>query len=164
MLDSAISISGSGVSIALYVRSRLEFCFITTVAMTTIPARLARATQVSLNAAEARTRAIRLYRAWYRSAPEIVELYALNSSPAHIRHSIRERFEKNRYVTDLRAIDVLLLKSRQEYQETLNCWKQKDHIEGIFLAPQHRPQKTFMEKFFEGRDEDAVVPGATGVV
>lgn len=111
-----------------------------------------------------------------------MQLYALNVSPAYVRHSIREHFEKNRYVTDLRAIDVLLLKGRQEYQETLNCWKQRDHVEGILLAPQFRPQKTFMQKFLEGewrcdiwrcvwvdllgtgRDEDAVLPAATGVV
>ncbi|KAF8711497.1 hypothetical protein AX14_013240 [Amanita brunnescens Koide BX004] len=132
--------------------------------MTTIPARLAKPSQLSLSAAEARKRAIRLYRDWCRSAPEIVQLYALNVSPAYVRHSIRERFEKNRYVTDLRAIDVLLLKGRQEYQETLNCWKQRDHVEGILLAPQYRPQKTFMQKFLEGRDEEAVLPAATGVV
>ena len=77
---------------------------------------------------------------------------------------------------------MLLLKGRQEYQETLNCWKQRDHVEGILLAPQYRPQKTFMQKFLEGewrsgvrrcllldalgtgRDEEAVLPAATGVV
>lgn len=110
-----------------------------------------------------------------------MQLYALNVSPAYVRNSIRERFEKNRYVTDMRAIDVLLLKGRQEYQETLNCWKQRDHVEGILLAPQHRPQRTFMQKFLEGewssrlvdafwlmlgvgRDEDGVLPAAAGVV
>ena len=60
------------------------------------------------------------------------------------------RFEANRNVTDLRAIDVLLLKSRQEYQETLNLWKQTDHIMGILLKPQSRPQRTFLQKFYEG--------------
>ena len=83
-------------------------------------------------------------------APEIVSLYALNVPPAHLRHSIRERFEKNRYVTDPRAIDVLLLKGRQEYQETMNCWKLQDHIYGIMLKPQQQPQKTFLQKFYEG--------------
>ncbi|KAF5376063.1 hypothetical protein D9615_007688 [Tricholomella constricta] len=132
--------------------------------MTTIPARLARSTRASSDLFDARRRTLQLYRDWYRSAPEIVELYALNVSPAYIRHSIRARFEKNRFVTDPRAIDVLLLKSRQEYQETMNCWKQTDHILGILLQPQTRPQKTFLQKFYEGRDEEAVVPAAMGVV
>ncbi|KAG6866320.1 hypothetical protein C0991_005787 [Blastosporella zonata] len=118
--------------------------------MTTIPSRLARATRASIDIADARRRSIQLYRDWYRSAPDIVELYTLNVSPAVIRQSIRERFENNRYVTDARAIDVLLLKGRQEYQETMNCWKQNDHIMGILLQPQSRPQKTFLQRFYEG--------------
>ncbi|KAF4568254.1 hypothetical protein EYR40_010348 [Pleurotus pulmonarius] len=132
--------------------------------MATIPARLAQATRPSTNAVEARQRVIQLYRDWYRSAPEIIEIYTLSVSPAHIRHTIRQKFEANRYVTDLRAIDVLLLKSRQDFQETMNCWKQPDHVVGILLKPTERPQKTFMQKFLEGRDEDAVLPAATGVV
>ncbi|TFK57956.1 hypothetical protein BDN72DRAFT_730262, partial [Pluteus cervinus] len=80
-----------------------------------------------------------------------------------IRHSIRERFEKNRYVTDPRAIDVLILKGRQEYQETLNCWKQNDHIMGILLQSKEKPQKSFLQKFYEGIDEEAIVPAASGI-
>ncbi|KAF8654749.1 hypothetical protein AX16_003404 [Volvariella volvacea WC 439] len=132
--------------------------------MTTIPSRLAQATRASVSSTEARKRVVQLYRDWYRSAPEIVSLYALNVSPAFVRHSIRQKFEKNRYVTDPKVIDVLLLKGRQEYQETMNCWKQNDHIMGILLESKERPQKSFLEKFYEGRDEDAVLPAATGVV
>ncbi|RDB23880.1 NADH-ubiquinone oxidoreductase 14 subunit [Hypsizygus marmoreus] len=132
--------------------------------MSTIPARLARKTRASVDITDARRRAIALYRDWYRGAPEIVALYALNVSPAAIRHSIRERFDKNRFVTDPRAIDVLLLKGRQEYQETMNLWKQNDHIMGILLQPQTRPHKTFLQRFYEGRDEQAVLPAASGVV
>ncbi|KAG6879634.1 hypothetical protein C0992_000269 [Termitomyces sp. T32_za158] len=139
--------------------------------MTTIPSRLARATRASISAADARHRAIQLYRDWYRSltncsdgqAPDIVELYGLDVSPTQIRHAIRERFESNRYVTDPRAIDVLLLKGRQDYQETMNCWKQVDHIVGILLKPQTQPQKTFLQRFYEGRDEQQVLPAASGV-
>jgi len=83
-------------------------------------------------------------------APEIVTLYALDVSPTLIRHTIRQRFEKNRYVTDPRVIDVLQLKSRQEYQETMNCWKQMDHVMGIMLQPRDTSQKTFLQKFYEG--------------
>ncbi|KII90129.1 hypothetical protein PLICRDRAFT_91232 [Plicaturopsis crispa FD-325 SS-3] len=130
----------------------------------TIPARLAQPTRTSSSPAEARRRVLQLYRDWYRSAPEVVELYALNVSPGYVRHAIRQKFEKNRYVSNPRAIDVLLLKGRQEYQETLNCWKQPDHVMGILLQNPNRPQRTFLQKFHEGRDEDAVLPAATGVV
>ncbi|KAI0651232.1 NADH-ubiquinone oxidoreductase Complex1 subunit [Trametes meyenii] len=129
-----------------------------------IPARLARSARISGSPDDARKRVIQLYRDWYRSAPEICSLYALNVTPAYVRHCIRNHFEENRYVTDTRVVDVLIQKGRQEYQETLNCWKQLDHIMGILLAPRGRPQRTFLQKFYEGRDEDAVLPAATGIV
>ncbi|KAJ7079999.1 NdufA6 NADH-ubiquinone oxidoreductase 14.8 kDa subunit [Mycena belliarum] len=128
-----------------------------------IPARLAQVTRPSTNALDARTRVIQLYRDWYRAAPEVVDQYALDVSPTQLRHAIRLRFEANRAVTDLRVIDVLLLKSRQEYQETLNMWKQPDHIYGILLKRKERPTRTFLQKFYEGRDEEAIVPAASGV-
>jgi NADH dehydrogenase (ubiquinone) 1 alpha subcomplex subunit 6 len=53
-------------------------------------------------------------------------------------------------VTDPRAIDVLLLKGRQDYQETMNCWKQTDHVLGILLESKDRPNQTFLQKFYEG--------------
>ncbi|KAJ7938421.1 NdufA6 NADH-ubiquinone oxidoreductase 14.8 kDa subunit [Mycena leptocephala] len=132
-------------------------------AQVTIPSRLAQVTRVSTSAADARARVITLYRDWYRAAPEVVNQYVLDVSPTQLRHAIRMRFEANRNVTDLRAIDVLLLKSRQEYQETLNLWKQTDHIYGILLKPKERPSRTFLQKFYEGRDEEAIIPAASGV-
>lgn len=83
-------------------------------------------------------------------APEICSLYTLSVSPQFVRQAIRRRFEDNRYVTDLPIIDRLLLRSRQEYQETMNQWKQKDHVMGKLLIRRDRPQKTFLQKFYEG--------------
>lgn len=84
-------------------------------------------------------------------APEICSLYALDVSPARIRYAIRQKFENNRSVTDLRAIDVLIHKSRQDYQETVNLWKQNDHILGLFLTDEgQKAPKTFLQKFYEG--------------
>lgn len=60
------------------------------------------------------------------------------------------RFETNRTVSDVRVIDMLLLKSRQEFQETMNMWKQPDHIYGIMLQPKERPPQTFLQRFYEG--------------
>ncbi|KAG7094134.1 hypothetical protein E1B28_007746 [Marasmius oreades] len=129
-----------------------------------MPSRLARSATISRSPEEARKRVIQLYRDWYRSAPEIVTIYSLNMSPAYVRHQIRKKFERNRHVTDARAIDVLLLKSRQDFQETLNIWKMADHVNGILLNDTDRPQRTFLQKFYEGRDEDAVRPAASGVI
>ncbi|KAI0313480.1 NADH-ubiquinone oxidoreductase Complex1 subunit [Amylostereum chailletii] len=128
--------------------------------MTTIPARFARTVKTSGDPATARQRVIQLYRDWYRSAPELCTLFALNVPASYIRSQIRQRFEQNRHVTDPKVIDVLILKGRQEFQETMNCWKQEPHILGILLENQHRPQRSFLEKFYEGRDEDAVLPAS----
>ncbi|KAL4071574.1 hypothetical protein V8B97DRAFT_2007056 [Scleroderma yunnanense] len=132
--------------------------------MTTIPSRLAQLSRISSSPSEARIRVIDLYRAWVRAAPEIVELYALPVTPAYVRHCIRQKFEANRHVTDQRAIEVLILKGRQELQETVNCWKQPDHVLGLLLKQNERPQRSFLQKFYEGRDENAVLPAASGVV
>jgi len=112
----------------------------------------------------ARQRAIQLYRDWYRSAPEVATLYALNVPASAIRSVVRREFEKNRFVSDPKVIDVLIHKGRQSWQETVNCWSQEPHILGILLAPKDRPQRTFLEKFYEGRDEDQALPAATGTL
>src|SRR5882762_3209205 len=69
---------------------------------------------------------------------------------SEVRAGVRQLFEKNRFVTDPKVIDVLILKGQQEYQETLNCWKQEPHILGILLENRNRPQQTFLQKFYEG--------------
>lgn len=91
----------------------------------TIPARLAQPVKIAKTHAEARIRVINAYRHWYRSAPEICALYALNVSPSTIRLKVREDFERLRNVTDLKVINALLHKNWVEYQETMNCWKQE---------------------------------------
>ena len=83
-------------------------------------------------------------------APEIITLYGLNVSPAEIRRAVRLRFERNRYVSDPKVIDILIHKGRADWQEVLNCWSQEPHILGILLAPQERQPRTFLEKFYEG--------------
>ena len=63
---------------------------------------------------------------------------------------MRREFETNRFVSDPKVIDVLVQKGRQSWQETMNCWKQLDHIMGILLQPKGRPSRTFLQKFYEG--------------
>ena len=85
-------------------------------------------------------------------APEICTLYALNISPVYLRHVIRQKFERNRSVTDPKIIDVLIAKDRMEYQETMNCWKMNDQLLGIFIQGDGgKPvQGTFLQKFYQG--------------
>jgi len=75
-------------------------------------------------------------------------------SPAYVRHQIRKKFERNRDVTDPRAIEVLLHKSRLDYQETINIWKMPDHVTGLLLNDKPTAQKSFLQKFYEGTYND----------
>jgi len=67
---------------------------------------------------------------------------------------MRQKFEANRHVTNPKAIDVLILKGRQEYQETMNGWKMNDHVCGILLDSNskrvERSRRGFLERFYEG--------------
>lgn len=88
-------------------------------------------------------------------APEIVDLYALNTPPSYVRYCLRQKFEANRHVTNPKAIDVLILKGRQEYQETMNGWKMIDQVYGLLLDGNvkriERSRKGFLERFYEGK-------------
>ncbi|KAI8906055.1 hypothetical protein EDD86DRAFT_277445 [Gorgonomyces haynaldii] len=101
----------------------------------------------SLN--QARKRALALYRDWIRSAPDVVDMYKLDVSSRVLRHKIREQFEKNRYVSDIKIIDILLFKGRIEYEETMNLWKQKTHVMRYFSNDVYeRKPQTFLEHFY----------------
>ncbi|WFC94221.1 ndufa6 NADH-ubiquinone oxidoreductase subunit [Malassezia brasiliensis] len=62
-------------------------------------------------------------------------------------------FEQNRHVRDVAVLDVLLLKAQQEYQETLNAWKQTSHVMKWFTEEEVPKPKGFLEKFYATRDE-----------
>ncbi|KAJ1965443.1 ndufa6 NADH-ubiquinone oxidoreductase subunit [Dipsacomyces acuminosporus] len=109
-------------------------------------------TRSSTSLADARLRAIHLYRQWQKSVPQIMVDYHLCMPQSVVRAKIREEFEKNRYVSDPRAIDVLLFKGRVEFEETYNVWKQYSHVLRYFDANEKDPQSTkFLDKFIEGR-------------
>ncbi|KAH8149923.1 uncharacterized protein LAJ45_06075 [Morchella importuna] len=119
------------------------------------PTHLAQTTRASVNWQDASRRAILSYRAWQRSAPEIVKTYALNVPLSAVRAKIRQEFERHRYVQQLPVADMLITKSNMEYQETLNYWKQIPHIMKYFRVeedPKARVSSNFMNNFLEGRN------------
>ncbi|KAM0747947.1 NADH dehydrogenase, alpha subcomplex, subunit 6 [Meredithblackwellia eburnea MCA 4105] len=122
--------------------------------MTTIPSRLARVTASSGSWPVAQARSRALYRLWYRAAPEIVQLYAVNFPASAIRAKVRQEYERNRLVDDLETVDVLLLKGFQDYQETVNCWKMESQLMRWFSKEElpARPD-TFLESFYASRDD-----------
>ena len=86
---------------------------------------------LSATFAEARRRALNLYRAWYREVgslfirtfshgkpslfeqiPHMIETYALDMPVRMARHRLREEFVRNSHVRDPRVIDMLVVKAR----------------------------------------------------
>ena len=55
-----------------------------------------------------------------------------------VRAKLRTMFERNRNVRDVAVLDVLLLKAQQEYQETMNAWKQTSHVMKWFTEEEVR--------------------------
>ncbi|KAJ1845626.1 ndufa6 NADH-ubiquinone oxidoreductase subunit [Coemansia sp. RSA 486] len=109
-------------------------------------------TRTSTSLADARQRVIRLYRLWQKNVPQIMIDYHLCMPQSVVRAKIRENFEKNRYVSNARTIDVLLLKGQMDFDETLNVWKQYSHVLRYFDANEKDPQPTkYLDKFIEGR-------------
>ncbi|KAF2768716.1 NADH dehydrogenase, alpha subcomplex, subunit 6 [Teratosphaeria nubilosa] len=124
--------------------------------MTINPTYLAQRTRSSASFADAKQRVLKSYRDWLRAAPEIQQMYSLNMPVSAIRTKMRQEFERHRYVSQLKTVDVLLFNSHQEFQETLNFWKQLTHVLKYFRAEEDGKAaalpKNFIQGFIEGRN------------
>ena len=109
---------------------------------------------LSLNREEAHRRVLNLYRAWYRQVP-----YILHANPQlpltekMMFDKVREKFYQNSDVTDVRVIDMLVIKGQMELNETVLRFKTEDHILNWFKET-HSPArpKDFISKFLAGKD------------
>ncbi|KAK5663952.1 hypothetical protein OQA88_164 [Cercophora sp. LCS_1] len=120
------------------------------------PTQFAITTRQSANWSDAKRRVLTSYRAWLRAAPEIQTMYSVPLPISRIRTRIRQEFERNRFVNKLSVVDVLILKSHADYQETMNFWRQTTHIMSYFKEENFRGEKSlptsFMAGFLEGRN------------
>ncbi|KAK4239976.1 hypothetical protein C8A03DRAFT_31904 [Achaetomium macrosporum] len=120
------------------------------------PTQFAVTTRQSANWADAKRRVLAAYRAWIRAAPEIQTMYSVPQPVSAIRSRIRQEFERHRYVNKLPVVDVLLLQSNADYQETMNFWRQTNHIMSFFKEENFRGEKrlpsNFIEGFLQGRN------------
>ncbi|POR34821.1 NADH-ubiquinone oxidoreductase 14.8 kDa subunit [Tolypocladium paradoxum] len=124
--------------------------------MAITPTQFAKKTTQSTSWGDAKRRVLSSYREWIRGAPEIQTMYNMPLPVSAIRTRIRQEFERNRYVSKLPVVDVLLFKSHTEYQETMNFWKQTTHVMSYFKGENFRDDKrlpsNFMAGFLEGRN------------
>ncbi|KAK4190391.1 hypothetical protein QBC35DRAFT_80253 [Podospora australis] len=120
------------------------------------PTQFAITTRQSANWQDARRRVLQAYRDWIRAAPEIQTMYQVPFPISAIRTRIRQEFERNRYVNKLPVVDIMLLRSNADYQETMNYWRQTNHIMDYFKEENFRGEKrlpsNFVQGFLEGRN------------
>ncbi|KAK3901312.1 NADH dehydrogenase 1 alpha subcomplex subunit 6 [Staphylotrichum tortipilum] len=124
--------------------------------MAILPTQFAVTTRQSANWSDARRRVIAAYRNWIRAAPEIQTMYRIPFPVSAIRSRMRQEFERSRFINKLPVVDVLLFQSDADYQETMNFWRQTNHVMNFFKEENFRGDKrlppNFMTSFLEGRN------------
>lgn len=66
---------------------------------------------------------------------------------------LKEFFMRNKDVSDIRVVDMLVAKGQLELEETHAIWKQKSHVMRFFEDPAGPKQpKDFMTKFLAGSE------------
>lgn len=105
---------------------------------------------LSLDKTEAKRRVFHLYKAWFRQIPYMVLEHDVPITVEAGRKKLRELFEKNRHVTDIRTIDMLVIKGQMELVEVVKHWKQPCHIMTWFKETVPDKPQDFLSKFFAG--------------
>ncbi|XP_047343257.1 NADH dehydrogenase [ubiquinone] 1 alpha subcomplex subunit 6 isoform X1 [Vespa velutina] len=107
---------------------------------------------LSSNHAEARKKVLALYRAWCRQIPFIVIDYDIPYTRKQCLEKLRSEFLKNKYVTDVRVIDLLVIKGHMELTEVINIWKPVGNLLNHFKDTYNPKPKDFLGKFYAGHE------------
>jgi len=109
---------------------------------------------LSLNKVDARRRVLNLYRAWYRQIPYICHEFELPVNAKHMRDKVRELFFANKHITDIRVIDMLVVRGQMELNDTVNKFKSHTHVMTYFQDPNTQKPKDFLSKFLAGHNNE----------
>jgi len=107
---------------------------------------------ISVDQSEGRLRVLSLYKAWCRHIPLMCKDFELPRNEAECRVVLRKEFLKNARVTDLRVIDMTIIRGQQDLKEVVEHWKQVTHIMAKWFPEevvQEKP-KDFISKFLNG--------------
>ncbi|KAL1516988.1 hypothetical protein ABEB36_000811 [Hypothenemus hampei] len=102
---------------------------------------------LSLDHYEARRRVIGLYKAWYRQIPYIVKYYDIEFNEKQCKDKLREEFTKYDKISDIRVIDMLVIKEMAEF------WITKRGVCLFFENDKHQKKHdSFLAKFINNED------------
>lgn len=73
-------------------------------------------------------------------------------SVSQCREKLKEEFVKRKHVTDVRVIDMLVIKGQMELKETVEFWKQKGHLMNYFQETIEPKPTDFLSKFVAGKE------------
>lgn len=74
-------------------------------------------------------------------------MYTLEFPTSLVRGRIRHEFVKGMKEKDIRKVDRMIFQGQLEYEETMNQWKQKNHVMSYFDQIPDR-QKSFLDQFY----------------
>lgn len=121
--------------------------------MPTTPTAFAEVVRFSKSPVELRNRVLSLYRLFIRRSPNFVEMYEMDVPVGIVRTKLREQFERNRFVEDIRVRNALLAQGHNEFQETVNFWKQPGHVlkyfDEYFETKVEKKEDDFVRKFIK---------------
>ncbi|CAD0201339.1 unnamed protein product [Chrysodeixis includens] len=101
---------------------------------------------------EARRRALGLYRAIYRYIPYILKYFDIPKTEDDCRWKLREYFYRHACITDVRIIDLLVIKGYIELKEITHQWQQKGHLMRHWNPSIEKKPCDFLGKFLAGMD------------
>ncbi|XP_034948741.1 NADH dehydrogenase [ubiquinone] 1 alpha subcomplex subunit 6 [Chelonus insularis] len=107
---------------------------------------------LSYSREEAHRRVITLYKAWYRQVPYIMFEFDIPLTEEQVKAKIREEFYKHANVSDIRAIDMLVIKGQMELKETAEKWKNKGCLMNYFKETVEKKPTDFLSKFISGQE------------
>jgi NADH dehydrogenase (ubiquinone) 1 alpha subcomplex subunit 6 len=103
-----------------------------------------------------------------RSAPSFTETYEIDQPVSRVRTKLRQEFERNRFVDDIKVTNILLAKGQMEFQETINFWKQQAHVLKYFQTEEATIQKPaqndFLSRFIKVGEYMVIAGLVTGLV
>lgn len=81
----------------------------------------------------------------------LVDEYDIPKSVEQCRDKLKEEFVKNKDITDMRVVDMLVIKGQMELKETAQIWKQKGHIMRYWKETVEPKPADFLSKFLSSQ-------------